>query len=153
MRIFALSIVLVALVACGGSDKADSGSDAAGDMAGKAAAGGEHTDHMEAPKAPAAAPAGSGTPGAAILTGQRCRDLIAKGEFQAALTPCLAALNADPSNTELQEAVAKARASKAGMQDGAADAADAAADSAGAMADDAAEKFKAGANDAASALD
>lgn len=135
----ALTISILALVACGGSDTAStSGTDTAAD----ASAPAEKTSPVAA--APTGGEPEAPEPPAATTSpeSQNCLDLVSQAKFQAALPVCMAALQADPSNTAVQEALATAKSEAAGAAAAAADtaaAADAAADAAAGGAADAAK--------------
>ena len=157
MRRIAISIMVATLLACGGSDTADT-ADADTGAAGSMAAGSEagHDDHSG--HAAAGGTVGGNAPvrqlepphpAAAASQPPLCLTLIARERYDIALNSCIAALEADPDNPELQAAVEKVNAAKAGVAASGA----AAADSAGGMADDAAARFKATADAAAAGLE
>jgi len=107
-----------ALLACGGSDPVEPDSSAADNTAEEAVAE-EATADTTAGGA-AARTARSLAPVAPAVTRQGCLGMIGQGKFELALASCLAALEADPDNAELQAAVEKARAAQAGLADDAA---------------------------------
>jgi hypothetical protein len=115
----AIVMSVFALLACGASETSETGD--AGDAATAGAAVEEKAaaPEMEEP--------------AAVVNpkAQSCLDLIARAEFQQALTVCLAALKIDPDNQELQDAVNTARTETAKLA--------AAQEAAGAAAEGAAE--------------
>ena len=107
-----LSVALLALT-CGSGD-----STSGGDTQPVSA----QADQAAAPPAPGGAPAAK----SAELDPQAlsCLDLVAKGRFQQAIDPCMAAVKANPANTELESALDQAQsATKSMAQDAAADAA------------------------------
>ena len=113
----ALMIVILALVACGGSDTAKTDTAKTAVETPKAAGG-------DAPaKAPvAAAPAGepAAPEPAANPDAQSCLDLVSQAKFQEALPVCMAALRIDPENAAVQEALSTAKAESASAAAGAA---------------------------------
>ena len=93
----AIMISLFALLACGGSDTAQTGD--VGDVPPVEAAAEAQADVPEVPM-----------PEATIAPEvESCLDLIRQLEFQQALPVCLAALAIDPDNEQIQDAVAQAR--------------------------------------------
>lgn len=142
MMRLALTILILALVACGGSDdKAPkSGSDTAATAEKSAAAPGASAPTgggSATPEAPAGTLAGS-------EESQSCLSLVAEAKFQDALPVCMAALRLDPANTEVQNALATAKKETANAA-----AAGAAADAAASGAvDGAAGAAKSGLSDA-----
>ena len=152
MRRFALMILAAALLACGGSDTADE--NAADENATGADAGQKMGETAPVPPPrPTGAVAGEAPPPNAALSASTCRKLIAVGNFEMALKICLQALEADPDNTELQDAVATARAELGDAVSAAGDMMDSAAGAAGDMADPAAAEAQGMADDAAAAAD
>jgi len=106
----ALTIIVLALLACGGSDTAQTG--------GTDAAATAETAGADAPAAPpvAAAPEGSepATPEPpANPQAQSCLDLVSQANFQQAIPVCMAALRIDPDNATVQEALSTAKAESA----------------------------------------
>jgi len=97
----AIVISVFALLACGGSETSQTG-DAGG-----------------APPVEAAVDETADVPAVPAVTVdpkvQSCLDLIRQAEFQQALVVCLAALEIDPDNQQVQDAVATARAEAAKM--------------------------------------
>ena len=105
-RLVVLFFVL-ALAACSGSETSDTPTTAEPPAVETAAP-------AAAPKA-AEAPMAAETPKAVEATpedpqARSCLDLIAAGSFQQALPVCLAALEANPANQQLRDAVDQARA-------------------------------------------
>jgi hypothetical protein len=113
----ALSIFVFALLACGGSDTAQTGdADAAKTTAAAPAAD-------DAPPV-AASPSGADAEVPVNLEATTCVGLVTEAKFQAALPVCMAALNVDPNNEAVQTALATAKAESAtAAASGAADAA------------------------------
>ena len=100
VRLIVTSFVF-AVLACGGSDTAQTGT--ADGAAPAAATGGERASVPE-------------TPEPSVMVDpkvQGCLDLIRQSKYQEALPVCLAALNIDPGNQQLQDAVDQARAETA----------------------------------------
>ena len=116
-----VTIFAFAVLACGGSDTVQTGE------AGGAAA-------------PSGSPSASDAPEPSVTVNpkvQSCLDLIRQLNYQEALPVCLAALEIDPDNQQVQDAVDKARAEAAKMA-----AAEAATQAAGeGAADEAASKL------------
>ena len=100
----AIVISVFALLACGGSETSQTG-DAGGAPPVEAAV----DETADVPAVPAV-PAVTVDPKV-----QSCLDLIRQAEFQQALVVCLAALEIDPDNQQVQDAVATARAEAAKM--------------------------------------
>ena len=100
-----VTIFVLAVLACGGSDTGQTGA------AGGAAPGGESASAPETPATPE-------TPEPSVTVDpkvQGCLDLIRQSEYQEALPVCLAALESDPGNSQVQAAVDKAKAETAKM--------------------------------------
>ena len=116
----ALSIFVFALLACGGSDTAQTG-DADAEKTTAAAPAADDAAPV------AAAPSGSDTAAPAALANpdaENCLALVSQAKFQAAVLVCMAALNVDPNNEAVQTALATAKAESAtAAASGAADAA------------------------------
>jgi hypothetical protein len=97
MRGILVAIVAIGWIACGGSD--------AGDTAGTA----------QPEKAPpvSSAPEAAKTPPTPELStdpqAQRCLDLVRQSKFQEAVPVCLAALDVDPDNAQVKQALDQAR--------------------------------------------
>ena len=128
MRRFAIALSILALFACGETETGPAGESEA--LPGVSATGDEavvaETEELVAISEPAAAE--QVHPQVAS-----CLDLIQQTKFQWALPVCLTALEIDPDNQEVQDAVAKAQAETAkmaGMDEGAAGEAAAQADEA-----------------------
>lgn len=124
-----VTIFVFAMLACGGSDTAQTG-----DAAPAGSSGGEMAAAPDTPEPPA-------TVDPKV---QGCLDLIRQSKFQEALPVCLAALKVDPGNEQVQTAVEKAQAetAKAAALEAATEAAgDAAADEAASKLGDAAGKL------------
>jgi type IV secretory pathway VirB10-like protein len=98
----AITISVFTLLACGGSDTAQTGD--AGDVPPVEAAAVEQADIPAVPMPTEPMPAATAAPEV-----QSCLDLIRQSEFQQALPVCLAALAIDPDNQQVQDAVAQAR--------------------------------------------
>jgi hypothetical protein len=93
----AITISVFALLACGGSDTTQTGD--VSDMPPVGAAAEEQADIPAVPM-----PETTVAPEV-----ESCLDLIGQAEFQKALPVCLAALQIDPDNEQIQDAVAQAR--------------------------------------------
>ena len=98
----AIVISVFALLACGGSDSNQAGD--AGGVPPVETAVEETVDVIEIPEPAMPEPTATVDPNV-----QSCLDLISQSQFQQALPVCLAALNVDPDNQQVQDAVAKAR--------------------------------------------
>jgi len=101
MRRIAIVISVLALVACSGSDSGQT-----------TEAGGGQDVSTAGGMSPAAPETGAA--GVAVdpnVTG--CLDLVRQSRFQEALPVCLAALDVDPDNQQVRDAVAKARSESA----------------------------------------
>jgi hypothetical protein len=96
----AIVISVFALLACGGSDSNQTG-DAGGVPPVETAV---DEDVIEIPEPAMPEPTATVDPKV-----QSCLDLVSQSQFQQALPVCLAALNVDPDNQQVQDAVAKAR--------------------------------------------
>jgi len=104
MTKIAITILAVAMLACGGSDTAPTGDTGeTGDAPPVSATGGGSAG------APEAAPPPAPTAAAVHPQVESCLDLIRKAEFEAALPVCLAALDFEPDNQEVRDAVEQAR--------------------------------------------
>jgi hypothetical protein len=126
MRRLAITLSMLALLACGGTDTAQtSGSEALPPVS----AAGEAAPALEIPE-PTSAP--ELAPEVAS-----CLDLIRQQRFQQALPVCLAALEVDPDNLEVQAAVEQARTEAGKLA--AAEAAESASGEAAAQAEEAAK--------------
>jgi type IV secretory pathway VirB10-like protein len=101
----AVMIFVLALFACGDSDTGTTG-----DATGAAPMAATSPEGAKAPEAPPPAPAVTANPQA-----QSCLDLIGQAKFQQALPICIAALEIDPSNQQLEAAVETARAESASL--------------------------------------
>ena len=102
MARLAIIISVFALLACGGSDSSQTG-----DASGVPPAEATMDDTAAVPPVPEpAVPAPAATVDPKV---QSCLDLIGQSQFQQALPVCLAALNVDPNNQQVQDAVSKAR--------------------------------------------
>jgi len=95
-----VTFFVFAMLACGGSDTAQTGDDAPVE-----ARGGQMAAAPETPE-----PSATVDPKV-----QGCLDLIRQLKYQEALPVCLAALKVDPGNQQVQDAVDKARAETAKM--------------------------------------
>jgi hypothetical protein len=113
----ALSIFVFALLACGGSDTAQTGdADAAKTTAAAPAAD-------DAPPV-AASPSGADAEVPVNLEATTCVGLVTEAKFQEAIPVCMAALRIDPEDTAVQAALETAKTkSAAAAASGAADAA------------------------------
>jgi len=98
----AIVISVFALLACGGSDSNQTGD--AGGVPPVETAVEETVDVIEIPEPAMPEPTATVDPKV-----QSCLDLISQSQFQQALPVCLAALNVDPDNQQVQDAVAQAR--------------------------------------------
>ena len=102
-----VTFLVFAMLACGGSDTDQAGAGAepvgAGGAEPVAASGGERASVPETPE-----PSVTVDPKV-----QGCLDLIRQSKYQEALPVCLAALNVDPDNQQLRDAVDTARAETA----------------------------------------
>ncbi len=136
-----VGIALLVLLACGSGESTTAGGDAGG-ATGASAGGSAQPDVSSAP------PAATGTTPA-----QSCLDLVGRAEFTRALPVCIEAAKADPTNAQVQAALARARSatgSAAASAQGAAEGAAGAASDAAAGAMDDATDSAAGAMGAAS---
>jgi len=98
-------VFVFAVLACGGSDTGQTDEAGAVAPAAKSAA---------APAKPAPAP----TPAASAKADPKvegCLDLVRRGKYEPAVPLCLAALEIDPDNQQVRDAVDKARAETAKM--------------------------------------
>ncbi len=102
MARLAIMISVFALLACGGSDTSQTGD--AGGVPPVEAAVEETAEVIAIPEPAIPEPAMPVDPKV-----QSCLDLIGQSQFQQALPVCLAALNIDPDNQQVQDAVAQAR--------------------------------------------
>ncbi len=93
-----VTFFVFAMVACGGSDTGQTG--------GAADVGASGAERASVPETPE--PSATVDPKV-----QGCLDLIRQLKYQEALPVCLAALNIDPDNQQVQDAVDKARAETA----------------------------------------
>ena len=93
-----VTFFVFAMLACGGSDTAQTGDDAPVE-----ARGGQMAAAPETPE-----PSATVDPKV-----QGCLDLIRQSKFKEALPVCLAALKVDPDNKQVQAAVEKAKAETA----------------------------------------
>ena len=126
MRKFAVTLSMLALLACGGTDTAQtSGSEAMPPVS----AAGEAAPAPEIPEPTAAL-----EPAPEVTS---CLNLIRQQQFQEALPACLAALEVDPDNLEVQAAVEQAQSETAKLA--AAEAAQSASGEAAAQLDEAAK--------------
>ena len=112
MTKIAVTILAVAMLACGGSDTAPTGE--TGDAPPVSATGGGSAG------APEAAPPPAPTAAAVHPQVESCLDLVRKAQFQEALPVCLAALDFEPDNQEVRDAVEQARTEAAKRAAGAA---------------------------------
>lgn len=121
LRTALLVTSLVLLLGCGGQESSD-----AGKVAGKIVA--TETPDTAAParspmrsatgamKAETPAEVAPPSPGATVHPQvQGCLDLIGQGEFSQALPVCLEAARLDPTNMDVQAALAKAKTEMAGL--------------------------------------
>jgi hypothetical protein len=104
-----VTLFVFAMLACGGSDTGDTG-----------AVGGEQpaAESASAPDMPTPAAKPAATPEPAASTDPKvlgCLELIRKGRYEGAVPICLAALEVDPDNQQVQDALAKAKAEAAKM--------------------------------------
>jgi len=110
----ALTFFVLVLLACGGSDTAQTGdADAA-----KTAAATPETAAADEPSTPPVAAAPSGAEPAAVeppvnLKAVSCLALVSQTKFQEALPVCTAALQIDPDNTAVQAALDTAKGESA----------------------------------------
>jgi hypothetical protein len=100
-------ISVLALFACGGTDTDQPDADAGAPPVSASVEEGASAPEAAEPEA-AAEPAAAVDPRV-----QSCLDLIRQAEFQSALPVCLAALEIDPDNAQVREAVETARAETA----------------------------------------
>lgn len=106
-----VTLFVFAMLACGGSDTGETGA------VGDAEPAGESASAPDMP-APAATPKPAATPAPAASTDPKvlgCLELIRKGRYEGAVPICLAALEVDPDNQQVQDALAKAKAETAKM--------------------------------------
>jgi hypothetical protein len=126
MRRFAVTLSILALLACGGTDTAQTSGDEATPPV--SAVG----DAAPAPEIPE--PEATAEVAAEVVS---CLNLIREKQFQEALPACLAALEVDPENVEVQAAVEQAQTETAKLA--AAEAAESAQGEAAAQAEEAAK--------------
>jgi hypothetical protein len=157
MKRLVVMLSMFFLIACGGSDTADTSDAGSASDTPPVKAAGSSAPAAKAPSAPAA-PTAPAAPSADVNPQvTSCLGLVRQAKLEAALPVCLAALEADPGNTEVQAAVEAARAKTASLAAAAAgaqadaEAAAATADAAKA-ADDAASQMKGMPGDAAGKL-
>jgi hypothetical protein len=117
LRLFVTISVFALFLACGGSDSAQTSGSAETPPV-SAADGGGSPPTPEAPAAPA--PSASEDPKV-----QSCLGLVRDAKYQQATPMCLAALDVDPDNQQVKDALAQARSESAKLADaqGAAEAA------------------------------
>ena len=105
----ALTIFVLALLACGGSDTAKTGDADAEKTAAAAPAADTAAPVAASPSGTgAAAPEAPANPQA-----ESCLSLVSQAKFQEALPVCMAALRIDPDNEAVQTALATAKAESA----------------------------------------
>jgi hypothetical protein len=109
MMRLALTIFVLALLACGGSDTAKTGDADAEKTAAAAPAADTAAPVAASPSGTgAAAPEAPANPQA-----ESCLSLVSQAKFQEALPVCMAALRIDPDNEAVQTALATAKAESA----------------------------------------
>jgi hypothetical protein len=101
-----ISFVAALLLACGSGDSTSGGGTAPVSAAGTQAAA----------KTPAAAPSAAANeePDPQAIS---CLDLVAKGRFQQAIAPCVAAVKANPADAELKAALTEAQSQAKALAD------------------------------------